>query len=108
MAQRTILVADDIENQTDSGKQRSKAILSIASFLARRLKSNIDLMFVEDLKTYPARKLGSFRFPEWHDNHEKKLKKIGAEFTAGPPSTMLFLSPNASERASRCFIVCGT
>jgi nucleotide-binding universal stress UspA family protein len=78
---RSILVADDIENQTASGKQRSQAISKIASSLAQRLKSGIDLMFVEDLTTYPAGKLGSFRFLEWHSQHEERLKELGKQFT---------------------------
>ena len=80
MPDRSILVADDIENQTASGKQRSKAIFSIASSLAQRLKSGIDLMFVEDLATYPAGKLGSFRFLAWHSRHQERLEEISRQF----------------------------
>ncbi len=77
---RSILVADDIENQTASGKQRSQAISKIASSLAQRLKSGIDLLFVEDLATYPAGKLGSFRFLEWHSQHQERLEEISRQF----------------------------
>lgn len=82
MPQRSILVADDIYNQTDSGKRRSHAIRKAASFLAQRLKTGIDLLYVEDLKTYPLRKLGSFRFPAWHFSHQEKLEELGRQFTA--------------------------
>ena len=81
MPQRSILVADDIENQTDSGKRRSQAIRNAASFLAQRLKTGIDLLYVEDLKTYPLRKLGSFPFPAWHFSHQERLEEIGRQFT---------------------------
>lgn len=81
MPQRSILVADDIENQTDSGKRRSQAIRKNASFLAQRLKTGIDLLYVEDLKTYTLRKLGSFSFPAWHFSHQERLEEIGRQFT---------------------------
>ncbi len=80
MPNRSILVADDIENQTASGKQRSQAISKIASSLAQRLKSGIDLLFVEDLTTYPAGKLGSFHFLEWHSQHQERLEEISRQF----------------------------
>ncbi len=80
MPQRSILVADDIENQTDSGKRRSQAIRKTASFLAQRLKTGIDLLYVEDLKAYPLSKLGSFRFPAWHFSHQEGLEQIGRQF----------------------------
>jgi nucleotide-binding universal stress UspA family protein len=80
MPQRSILVADDIENQTDSGKRRSQAIRNAASFLAQRLKTGIDLLYVEDLKAYPLSKLGSFRFPAWHFSHQERLEEIGSQF----------------------------
>jgi nucleotide-binding universal stress UspA family protein len=81
MPNRTILVADDIDNQTDSGKRRSQAMWNAASFLAQRLKTGIDLLYVEDIRTYPAGKLGSFRFMEWHSQHEKRLAQVGRQFT---------------------------
>jgi nucleotide-binding universal stress UspA family protein len=80
MPQRSILVADDIENQTDSGKRRSLAIRKAASFLAQRLKTGIDLLYVEDLKTYPLSKLGSFRFPAWHFSHQERLEEMAKQF----------------------------
>jgi nucleotide-binding universal stress UspA family protein len=80
MPQRSILVADDIENQTDSGKRRSQTIRKAASFLAQRLKTGIDLLYVEDLKTYPLSKLGSFRFPAWHFSHQERLEEMAKQF----------------------------
>lgn len=80
MPQRSILVADDIENQTDSGKRRSQAMREAASFLAQRLKTGIDLLYVEDLKTYPLSELGSFRFPAWHFSHQERLEETGRQF----------------------------
>jgi nucleotide-binding universal stress UspA family protein len=73
MPKRSILVADDVENRSESGKKRSEAVLNAASFLAQRLNTGIDLMYVEDLKTYPAASLGSFKYFAWHDMHEKLL-----------------------------------
>ena len=82
MPQRSILVADDIENKTDSGKKRSQAVRKAASFLAQRLKADIDLLYVEDLKTYPLGKLGAFHFPAWHYAHLDRLEELGGEFPA--------------------------
>jgi nucleotide-binding universal stress UspA family protein len=81
MPNRSVLVADDIENQTDSGRRRSRAMRNVASFLAQRLKIGIDLLYVEDIKNYPAGKLGLFRFLEWHSQHEKRLSEVGGQFT---------------------------
>jgi nucleotide-binding universal stress UspA family protein len=78
MPKRSILVADDIENRSESGKQRSEAVLNAASFLAQRLNAGVELLYVEDLKTYPAARIGSFRFFDWHGMHEQMLAaKIG-------------------------------
>jgi nucleotide-binding universal stress UspA family protein len=81
MPNRPILLADDIDNQTDSGKRRSQAIWDAASFLAQRLKTGIEFLYVEDAKTYPTGEFGLFRFLEWHDQHEKKLNEAGRQFT---------------------------
>ncbi len=81
MPQRMILVTDDLENQTDSGRRRSQATRNAASSLAQLLKTGIDLLYVEDLKTYPSGKLGSFRFPEWHAAHQERLEETGRQFT---------------------------
>jgi len=80
MPQRSILVADDIENQTDSGKRRSQAIGSAASFLAQRLKTGVDLLYAEDLKAYPSGKPGSFQFPAWHSAHQHRLEALGRQY----------------------------
>ncbi len=96
MPNRSILVADDIDNQTDSGKRRSQAIGHTASFLAQRLKTGIDLLYVEDIKTYPAGKLGSFRFPAWHSKHEERLKEAVARFTV--PVTCSLKSGSPAEQ----------
>ncbi len=72
MPQRSILVADDIENETDAGKRRSQAIRSAASSLAQRLKTGIDLLYVEDIKAYPH-KLTSDRLRAWHFKHQERL-----------------------------------
>jgi nucleotide-binding universal stress UspA family protein len=81
MPRRSILVADDIGNQTESGKRRSQAIHRAASFLAQRLKAGIDLLYVEDLRDYPSGKLGSFRFLAWHSEHEERLEESCRQFS---------------------------
>ncbi len=77
MPRRSILVADDIENQTDSGKRRSQTIRNIASSLAQRLKAGIDLLYVEDINSYPSAKFDSQRLRAWHFQHQERLKVLG-------------------------------
>jgi nucleotide-binding universal stress UspA family protein len=79
MPQRSILAAFDIGNQTEPGKKRSQAVGQAAAFMARRLKTGIDLLYVEDLTTYPRSKLGTFRFPEWHFSHQETLEEMGRQ-----------------------------
>jgi nucleotide-binding universal stress UspA family protein len=78
MPQRSLLVADDIENQTDSGKRRSRAIGHVASFMAQRLKIGIDLLYVEDIKTYPH-EFDSARIRAWHFQHQERLKVLSKQ-----------------------------
>ncbi len=114
MPQRSILVADDIENQTEAGKKRSQAIGKAASFLARRLTTGIDLLYVEDLAAYPTSKLGSFRFPEWHFSHQEKLEEVGRQFRlpvscsvkSGPPAEQILKVLRS--RSSPELVVVGT
>jgi nucleotide-binding universal stress UspA family protein len=81
MSQRLILVADDIENQTDSGKKRSHAIVSAASVLAKRLETSIALLFVEDSKSYPPGSLDSTSIRDWHARHEEWLEEVSKQFS---------------------------
>jgi len=114
MPNRAILVADDIENQTDSGKRRSQAMRNAASFLAQRLKTGIDLLYVEDIKTYPVGKLGLFRFLEWHSQHENRLAEVGSQFAlpvtcsvkSGSPAEQILKTVRS--RSSPELVVVGT
>ncbi len=80
MPARPILLADDIDNQTDSGRRRSQAIQNAASFLAGLLKTGITFLYVEDPRAYPVGELGLFRFLEWHDQHERGLAQREGQF----------------------------
>lgn len=80
MPQRSLLVADDIENRTDTGKRRSRAIMSAASALAERLETGIDLLYVEDIKSYPHGRFDSPRVRAWHSGHLKALEAAGASY----------------------------
>ena len=80
MSKRLILVADDIENKTDSGKRRSHAIVSAASVLAQRLGTIIALLFVEDSKAHPTGSLDSMSIREWHTRHEEWLDEMSKQF----------------------------
>jgi nucleotide-binding universal stress UspA family protein len=96
MPDRKILVADDIENRTDAGKLRSQAIGHTASFLAQRLRTGIDLLYVEDVKTYPVGKLGASRFPAWHADHEERLAEAAGQFSV--PATCSLKSGSPVEK----------
>jgi nucleotide-binding universal stress UspA family protein len=80
MPQRSILVADDIENQTESGKIRSQAIYSAASFFAQRLKTGIDLLYVEDINAFSRGRFDSPRIQAWHSQHQKRLEEASGRF----------------------------
>ncbi len=80
MPQRSILVADDIDNQTDSGKRRSRAIRSVASVLAQRLKTGIDLLAVEDSKAHPPATFDAAGIRDWHERHEERLEEASRQF----------------------------
>jgi nucleotide-binding universal stress UspA family protein len=88
MLQHSILVADDIENQTDSGKKRSQAIWSVASSLAQQIKTGIDLLYVEDMKTYSRVRIDASSLQAWHSQHQKKLLELSGRFTV-PVRTFL-------------------
>ena len=80
MPRRSILVADDIENRTVAGKRRSQVIRGIASSLAKRLKTGIDLLYVEDVKTYPPGRFDTARIKAWHSQHQAKLEEAGSNY----------------------------
>ncbi len=94
MPQRSLLVADDIGNRTDAGKRRSRAIRNAATFLAQRLKTGINFLYVEDIRTFPAGKGGPVEFPEWHAQHGQLLEEVCSQYTvpvirtfrSGPPA----------------------
>jgi len=80
MPQRSILVADDIENETDSGRRRSHLIRSVASSLAQRLKTGIDLLYVEDIKAYPPDRSVSPRIRARHAKNQERLEEASRQF----------------------------
>jgi nucleotide-binding universal stress UspA family protein len=94
MPKHSILAADDIENQTDSGKRRSQAIRGAASFLAQQLNVGIELLYVEDIKAYPHDRYDSLRIRAWHSQHQKRLEEVSRRFQVpviyslkdGPPA----------------------
>jgi nucleotide-binding universal stress UspA family protein len=80
MPQRSILVADDIGNETDSGRRRSHLIRSVASSLAQRLKTGIDLLYVEDIKAYPPERFVSPRIRARHAKDQERLEEASRQF----------------------------
>ncbi len=114
MPKRSILVADDIENQTDSGKRRSQAIYSAASFLAQRLNSGIDLLYVEDINAYPHDRFDSLRLRAWHSQHRKRLEEASRQFhipvvyslKGGPPAERILRAVRS--KTSPELVVMGT
>ena len=114
MPQRSILVADDIENQTESGKRRSQAIYGAASFLAQRLETGIDLLYVEDINAYPHDRFDSLRIRAWHSQHQKRLEEVSRQFhvpiryslKGGPPAERILKAVRF--KASPELVVVGT
>ena len=80
MPQRSILVADDIENETDTGRRRSHVIRSVASSLAQRLKTGINLLYVEDIKAYPHDRSVSPRIRARHAKNQERLEEASRQF----------------------------
>ena len=80
MPQRPILVADDIDNQTDAGKRRSGAVRSAASSLAARLHADIELLYVEDIKSHPPPKFDAPHIRAWHSKHQDGLNEAVGQF----------------------------
>jgi len=93
MPQHSILVADDIDNKTDSGKRRSKAIHDVASFLARQLKTDIELLFVEDIRTSFKGRINVTRLQTWHSQHQKKLEEISDRLAVSVHTLIKYGSP---------------
>jgi len=97
MPKHSILVTDDIENQTDSGKKRSQAIRGAASFLAQHLNVGVELLYVEDIKSYPPGRYDSPRIRAWHAQHLKRLEELSRRFQVpvtyslkdGPPAELI-------------------
>jgi nucleotide-binding universal stress UspA family protein len=82
MPKRFILVADDIEDRTDAGKKRSQAIRFAASDFADRLCAEIDLLYVEDVKTLPPGRLDASGIQAWHSAHQHMLDEAAQQFSA--------------------------
>lgn len=53
-----------------------------ASSLASRLKTNIDLLYVEDIKAVPAERfdIDSPRLQDWHSKNKKRLEELSRNF----------------------------
>jgi nucleotide-binding universal stress UspA family protein len=101
VSQRPILVADDIENQTNSGKKRSQAVREVSSSLAWRLKTRIDLLYVEDINAFPVERFGfdSRRLQDWHSEHQKRLEELSMNFPV--PSRWLLKSGSPADHIQK-------
>ncbi|HYA85783.1 MAG TPA: universal stress protein [Nitrospirota bacterium] len=114
MPHRLILAADDIENQTDSGKRRSRVIVHAATALAQQLNTSVALLFVEDSKTYPPGTLDAKGIREWHDRHEKRLEEVSKQITtpsccflkSGPPAEQILKT--LQSRSAPELVIVGT
>jgi nucleotide-binding universal stress UspA family protein len=82
MIQRSILVAEDLENDTDVGQRRGTAVRSVAQDVSKLLHEDLQLFYVEDLKTYPQKKIHHEQdLPSWHQEHELALQKLAKELS---------------------------
>jgi nucleotide-binding universal stress UspA family protein len=114
MKQRSILVADDIDDRTESGKKRSQAIQYTASSLAQRLRAGIELLFVEDIRRYSRGPFDASGIQAWHSRHQKELTDIGVRYGApvhaslksGPAAEQILIALHA--KAAPELVVMGT
>jgi nucleotide-binding universal stress UspA family protein len=103
MLQRSILVADNIDDRTESGKKRSQAIRLAASSLAQRLKTGIELLFVEDMRRRPYGRFDAAAIRAWHSRHQKELTEISLRYAtpvheslkSGSPAEQILIALHA-------------
>jgi len=82
MIQRSILVAEDLENYTDVGQRRGTTVRSVAQDVSKILQEDLQLFYVEDLKTYPQKKIHHEKdLSSWHQEHELALQKLAKELS---------------------------
>jgi nucleotide-binding universal stress UspA family protein len=101
MAQRPILLADDIESRTDAAKRRSETMRRVASSLAQRLRIGIDLLYVEDIKAY-SRKFNASRLAAWHRGHQERLAELSRQLPETRSSIIGTGSPADQILAALC------
>lgn len=80
MPQRTILAAVDMDDRAPGAQRRLEKVCHAASFLAQRLKAGIDLLYVEDMKTYHHDKWDPAGVRSWRLEHQTKLKLLSRQF----------------------------
>lgn len=82
MQKRRILVSDNIENNSSLGRKCSESLRAAAASLAWRLKTGIDLLYVEDVNAFPAEKFGfdSHQIQQWHLENKRKLEELCMNF----------------------------
>lgn len=82
MIQRSIIVAEDLENYTETGQRRGKTVRRVALDVSKLLQEELQLFYVEDLKTYPQKKIHHEKdIPAWHQEHEAALKNLAKELS---------------------------
>lgn len=82
MLPRSILVAEDLENYTDEGRLRGKTVRNVAQDVSKLLHEELQLFYVEDLKTYPQKKIIHDKdVASWHSEHEVALEHLAKELS---------------------------
>jgi len=78
VAHRRILVTDDIENESILGRKCSEALRRAALALAWKLKTGIDILYVEDVNAFPLERYGfdGHRLENWHLGNKRKLEDL--------------------------------
>jgi len=77
MSQRSILVAEDLDGFTEKSQRRGQVVRNMAQEVSRLLHEELELLYVEDTKTYPNKKLYHDQdIKAWHQEHEESLQKI--------------------------------
>ncbi len=83
MLRRHILIAHDIEDRTEAGKQRFLALRMAASAFAERMQVEIRLFAVEDMIKAAFGRIDAAAIRAWQNRHRKMLEEAASQF-AGP------------------------
>ncbi|WP_413288082.1 universal stress protein [Bdellovibrio sp. HCB337] len=94
MIPRSILVAEDLENYTEEGRQRGRTVRNVAQDVSKLLQEDLQLFFAEDLKTFPQKKIHNEKdISAWHHDHEVALEELAKELSVKARPVLKYGAP---------------